>query len=51
MEIQVFNENDENACWHGAIPPMWWAPNQFQHLQHVEFNVNFTFFWKSNEVT
>jgi hypothetical protein len=33
------------------IPPMWWPIDQFWHLHHVEFDVNFTFFWKINEVT
>jgi hypothetical protein len=26
-----------------AIPPIWWALDQFQHLHHVEFDVKFTF--------
>jgi ribosome-associated toxin RatA of RatAB toxin-antitoxin module len=34
-----------------AIIPMWWPPDWFQHLQHVEFDLNFTFFSKINEVT
>jgi hypothetical protein len=34
-----------------AIPSMWWPLDRFQHLHHVEFDVNFTFFWKINEVT
>jgi hypothetical protein len=32
-----------------AILPMW-PPNQFWHLHHVEFDVNFIFFWKINEI-
>jgi hypothetical protein len=27
-----------------VIPPMWWPPNQFQHLHLVEFDVKFIFF-------
>ncbi len=34
-----------------AIPPIWWPLNGFWHLQHVEFDVKFTFFLKIYEVT
>jgi hypothetical protein len=34
-----------------VIPPIWWPPNRFQHLHHVEFDVKFTFFLNIHEVT
>jgi len=34
-----------------AIPPIWWPPNGFQHLHHVEFDVKFISFLKIYEIT
>jgi hypothetical protein len=34
-----------------AILSIWWSPDRFRHLQHVEFDVKFIFFLKINEVT
>ncbi len=52
MELIFLMKNYESACSQMvANPPMWWSPNEFQHLHHVEFDVKFTFFLKIYEVT
>jgi hypothetical protein len=34
-----------------TILSIWWSPDRFRHLHHVEFDVKFIFFLKINEVT